>query len=129
MTVESPQGIKNNLQRMFGSGGTGIVTEALYNEGVNRPEWRKLLFGLCLFNSVILERKKYGTLGWNIPYEFNDSDLEVRWLCCLFNLYFSRGGARCSYVVRVLAHGAMGRQIDPSWGGPIQLFLVPPSAP
>ncbi|XP_041352994.1 dynein heavy chain 6, axonemal-like isoform X2 [Gigantopelta aegis] len=77
MTVESPQGIKNNMQRMFGSGGTGIVTEKLYNEGVNRPEWRKLLFGLCLFNSVILERKKYGTLGWNIPYEFNDSDLEV----------------------------------------------------
>ena len=24
-------------------------------------------------------------------------------------------GARCSSVVRVLAHGAMGRRIDPSW--------------
>ena len=24
-------------------------------------------------------------------------------------------GARCSSVVRVFAHGAMGRQIDPSW--------------
>ena len=23
------------------------------------------------------------------------------------------------------AHGVMGRQIDPSWGGPIELFLVP----
>ena len=38
-------------------------------------------------------------------------------------------GARCSSVVRVFAHGAMGRRIDPSWGGPIDLFLVPPSAP
>ena len=28
-------------------------------------------------------------------------------------------------VVRAFAHGAMGRQIDPSWGGPIDLFLVP----
>ena len=26
---------------------------------------------------------------------------------------------------RAFAHGAMGRQIDPSWGGPIELFLVP----
>ena len=27
------------------------------------------------------------------------------------------------------AHGAMGRRIDPSWGGSIELFLVPASAP
>ena len=38
-------------------------------------------------------------------------------------------GARCSSVVRAFAHGAMGRRIDPSWGGPIELFLVPASAP
>ena len=28
-----------------------------------------------------------------------------------------------------LLNGAMGRRIDPSWGGPIDLFLVPASAP
>ena len=39
------------------------------------------------------------------------------------------GRARYSSVVRVFAHGAMGRRIDPSWGGPIELFLVPASAP
>ena len=33
-------------------------------------------------------------------------------------------GARCSSVVRAFAHGAMGRRIDPRWGGPIELFLV-----
>ena len=38
-------------------------------------------------------------------------------------------GARCSSVVRAFAHGAMGRRIDPSWGGPTELFLVPPIAP
>ena len=30
-------------------------------------------------------------------------------------------------MVRVFAHGAMGRRIDPSWGGPIELFLNPAS--
>ena len=27
-------------------------------------------------------------------------------------------------MVRAFAHGAMGRQIDTSWGGPIELYLV-----
>ena len=30
---------------------------------------------------------------------------------------------------RDVAHGAMGHRINPSWGGPIELFLVPASAP
>ena len=32
-------------------------------------------------------------------------------------------------MVRAFAHGAMGRRIDPSWSGPIELFLVPARAP
>ena len=31
-------------------------------------------------------------------------------------------------MVRAFAHGAMGHRIDPLWGGPIELFLVPASA-
>ena len=38
-------------------------------------------------------------------------------------------GARRSSVVKAFAHGAMGRGIDHSWSGPIELFLVPASAP
>ena len=52
--------------------------------------------------------------------------------CVLFlpvSLYlYYRSGARYSSVVRAFAHGAMGCRIDPSWGGPIELFLVPASA-
>ena len=32
-------------------------------------------------------------------------------------------------MVRAFAHGVMGHRIDHSWGGPIELFLVPASAP
>ena len=41
----------------------------------------------------------------------------------------NKSGKRCSSVVRAFAHGAMGRRIDPSWGEPTELFLVPASAP
>ncbi|CAC5424056.1 DNAH [Mytilus coruscus] len=80
MTVEPPQGLKANMLRAFGGSGTGVVTEKMYEDAVPGPAWPKLLFGLCLFNSVIHERRKYGRLGWNIVYGFNDSDLEVSML-------------------------------------------------
>ena len=49
--------------------------------------------------------------------------------CHLRTVSLAGLGARCSSVVRAIAHGAMGRRIDPSRGEPIELFRVPASAP
>ena len=47
----------------------------------------------------------------------------------VFACIYSESGARYGSVVRVFAPRAMGHRIDPSWVGPVELFLVPASAP
>lgn len=70
LTTEPPRGIKANMKRSF----NGMTQE--FMDSCNKgPVFHKLLWGLSYFHSLVLERRKFGPLGWNIKYEFNDSDL------------------------------------------------------
>ncbi|KAK9890592.1 hypothetical protein WA026_011959 [Henosepilachna vigintioctopunctata] len=72
MTTEPPKGLKANLKRLY-----NIITEEQFSICEAREKYKKLLFALCFFHSVLLERKKFQQLGWNVIYSFNDSDFEV----------------------------------------------------
>lgn len=71
MTLEPPKGIKPNMTRLYknlGSTFTAVDKEQAF---------RKSIFGLCWFHTLLLERKKFKSLGWNNAYPFNDSDFQV----------------------------------------------------
>eukprot|EP01137_Pigoraptor_chileana_P023423 Opistho-2@89673 len=72
LTTEPPQGIKANLTRLY-----NLMTEPVFSKCSRPDKYKKLLFSLCFFHSVLLERRKFMSLGWNIPYGFNDSDFET----------------------------------------------------
>lgn len=43
----------------------------------DKTAYKKLLFSLSFFHSIIIERKRFKQLGWNVIYDFNDSDFET----------------------------------------------------
>ena len=72
MTNEPPRGLRANLKTTFYKQND----ESLHQ--TNKPiKYKRLFFALSFFHAICIERKKYGALGWNIPYGFNETDLAI----------------------------------------------------
>jgi dynein heavy chain len=72
VTNEPPRGMKAGLLRSY----SGMVDPKLVSS-VETQQWRDMVFATCFMHSAVQERRKFGPIGWCIPYEYNNSDLEA----------------------------------------------------
>lgn len=68
LTNEPPQGLKPNMKRAF----TFFSREQIEKFD---SKVKTILFALCYYHSVVIERRKFGPKGWNMSYPFSVGDL------------------------------------------------------
>uniref|UniRef100_A0A4W6G9Y8 Dynein axonemal heavy chain 10 n=1 Tax=Lates calcarifer TaxID=8187 RepID=A0A4W6G9Y8_LATCA len=71
VVTEPPNGLKLNMRATYSKISHETLTECPH------PAFRSLVYVLAFFHAVVQERRKYGKIGWNVPYDFNESDFFV----------------------------------------------------
>jgi dynein heavy chain len=71
---EAPTDLKANMNRAMSK-----FDDEYYERAKSHKyeAFKALIFGLCMFHSLILGRRKFGYIGWSRIYNFNDGDLTI----------------------------------------------------
>ncbi|KZC13452.1 Dynein heavy chain 10, axonemal [Dufourea novaeangliae] len=71
VVTEPPSGLKLNLENTYFK----MSLQTL--ESCNHPVYKHLIYVLAFYHAVVQERRRYDKIGWNINYDFNESDFNV----------------------------------------------------
>ena len=82
VVTEPPNGLKLNMRATYAK-----ITERTLSD-CPHPGYRPLTYVLAFFHAVAQERRKYGKLGWNVSYDFNETDFRISHL--LINTYLTK---------------------------------------
>ncbi|KAK8861127.1 hypothetical protein M9Y10_012822 [Tritrichomonas musculus] len=72
VTSEPARGTKANLMRALANFNDDTMEQCQKDR-----EYKSLLFHLCVFHALMVERRKFGPQGFNRVYNFNPSDLQI----------------------------------------------------
>lgn len=82
VVTEPPNSLQLNMMTSFSQ-----VSDEQFDSCLH-PAFKPLIYVLSYFHAVIQERRKYGKIGWNVPYDFNRSDFDVSF--SLMNTYLTK---------------------------------------
>eukprot|EP00736_Rhodelphis_marinus_P009344 Rmarinus@m.3249 len=82
VVTEPPNGLKLNMRSNYAK-----ITEETLSQCPHQA-FRPLVFVLAFFHAVVQERRKYGKIGWNVAYDFNESDFRISMQ--LMNTYLTK---------------------------------------
>ena len=82
VVTEPPNGLKLNMRATYAK-----ITERTLGD-CPHPGYRPLTYVLAFFHAVAQERRKYGKMGWNVSYDFNETDFRISHL--LINTYLTK---------------------------------------
>ncbi|GMI47335.1 hypothetical protein TrCOL_g3071 [Triparma columacea] len=71
VVTEPPDGLKLNMRSTLSK-----IDQSMLDECPN-DVFRPCLFVLTFLHAVVQERRKYGKIGWNVNYDFNESDFLI----------------------------------------------------
>jgi dynein heavy chain len=71
VVTEPPDGLKLNMRSTLSK-----IDQQLLDDVPNEA-FRPCVFVLTFLHAVVQERRKYGKIGWNVNYDFNESDFIV----------------------------------------------------
>ncbi|XP_012151823.2 dynein heavy chain at 89D [Megachile rotundata] len=71
VVTEPPSGLKLNLENTYLKMTPPVI------ESCAHPAYKHLIYVLAFYHAVVQERRRYDKIGWNINYDFNDSDFNV----------------------------------------------------
>jgi len=118
MTTEPPRGVKANLSVCYLN-----YTDA-YLDNPHKPvEFKKCLYAVCFFHALLQDRRKFGPLGFNIGYEFTNSDLK----CSILQLENFMGKyEKVPYKVlqNLVCHINYGGRITDDWDRRMVMTLL-----
>ena len=72
VVTEPPDGLKLNMRSTYAKLATDPTSDQCPH-----PAYRPLVYTLTFVHAVLLERRKYGKIGFNVAYDFNESDYTV----------------------------------------------------
>lgn len=73
---EQPNGLQNHLRHSYKS--QPISSPSFYDGCAGKDkQFQRLIYSLCFFDAILQQRKNYGSIGWNVQYNFNECDLHL----------------------------------------------------